>query len=288
MSEALTSKVEFKGGLLVEGSIPDTSNEKVMLRQSEDKVRLKPGATSLMALEVENPDEADDPVESTLLQFEESDDHIEVARSSASDAGTDAGMSDPSHLELNFEVGDNVCEGLCNTIFEIEMKQAVKLAGGDVSQTLSRIFELDCTDDGDPKKCPKAAKPDAGSAGKTGGGAGSGSMPGSTTAARELRSKLNTVNMTACTCAEMSGTTCEAAPFSAAAIACANTAVEGDGALTAGATCLAANLTTTASNCGCEQTCLDEVAGTALGKCAATDAISAALTDCEIQVTPEP
>ena len=164
-------------------------------------------------------------------------------------------------------------------------EQAVKLAGGDVSQKLTRIFELDCSDDGDPAECPKAAKPDAGMAGRSGGGAGTGSsMPGSTTAARELRSRLNGVNMTACTCAEMSGTACEAAPYTADAITCVNDAVAADGALTAGATCLAANLNTAASDCGCTETCFETVVGSALAECAATEAITTALEDCEIPV----
>src|SRR6476659_7806521 len=67
VSEALTTGIEFDRGLLVKGSIPDASAQTVTLAQDDDVVRLKPGEASLMAIDVDNPDEADDPVEATLL-----------------------------------------------------------------------------------------------------------------------------------------------------------------------------------------------------------------------------
>ena len=52
-----------------------------------------------MSLEVENPDEDEDPVESTLLQFDESDEHIEVTKSTPN-----GGVDDPGHIDISFDV----------------------------------------------------------------------------------------------------------------------------------------------------------------------------------------
>ena len=99
------------------------------------------------------------------------------------------------------------------------MNQAVKLKGGDVSRKLARVFELDCTDDGDPKLCEEEAEKEDAGAPNNGGKAGAGgSTTGTTTAARELRSALSATNVAACMCVGGTGSTCEEAPLDAASI----------------------------------------------------------------------
>jgi hypothetical protein len=280
VSEALTEGVDFENGLLVKGSIPPVSAQTVMLAQDDDVLRLVPGETSLMALEVDNPEESEDPVESTLLQFEESDDHVEVTRDAP-----DGGAADPSQIQISFDVADDICEGLCNLIYEISMNQAVKLESGDVSKTLARVFELDCTDDGDPKLCEEEddEPEDAGTnGGNAGSGGNMGGSTGTTTAARELRSALNAANTTACMCAGSTGSTCEEAPFDAAAVSCIETAVREDAELVGAASCLGNRVRSVASGCSCEQSCLDDVVPSALGMCTGVEAITTALDDCSI------
>lgn len=276
VSEALITGVSFKSGELVKGSIPAVSAQTVMLAQDDDVVRLLPGEAALMALEVENPDEGDDPVESILLQFEESDDHIEVTRETP-----DGGAADPSHIEIGFDVSDAICERLCNLIYEVSMNQAVKLASGGVSRKLARVFALDCTDDGDPKLCAEDEPKDAGTSGGSAGRGGDTGSTGTTTAARELRSALNAANTTACMCAGTTGSSCEDARFDGAAISCIETSVQENAELVGAASCLGNRVRSVASGCSCDMTCLDDVVPTALGMCTGVDAIKTALEACE-------
>lgn len=273
VAEALTTGVSFKSGELVKGSIPPVSAQTVMLVQSDDVLRLVPGEASLMSLEVDNPDEETDPVESTLLQFEQSDDHIEVTRDAA-----DGGASEPSQIEIAFDVNEEICEGLCNLVYEITMNQAVKLSSGDVSRKLSRVFELDCTDDGDPRLCAEDEPEDAGT---NGGNAGSSGSTGTTTAARELRSALLAANSSACMCAGTTGSTCDEAPFDSAAIECIESSVREDAELVGAASCLGNRVRSVSSGCSCDMTCIDDVVPSALAMCTGAEAITTALDECD-------
>jgi len=283
VAEALTEGIQFEDGLVRRGSIPDASADTVRLSQDDDVLRLAPGASALMSLAVDNPDE-DDPVESTLIQFQEADDHVEVPAAEG-DAGVGTGA-----LTLNFQVEDDICDAFCNQLFTIRMIQAVKLRSGGVSRHLLRTFELDCRQDGDADLCEDDGEGgrDGGTSSGGNGGGGSGGS-GSTSTSRELTAAVNQVNLAACGCA-MSGTTnpyCTDAPYSRAEVTCLADAVTADAELSASASCLEMRLESAASTCSCPDTtgCYGNAIATALTSCTDTNALETALEDCGISTT---
>jgi hypothetical protein len=274
--------------LLRTGSIPEVSAETVRLSQDDDVLRLAPGGSSLMSLSVENPDSEDDPVQSTLIQFEDADDHVEVP-ASESDAGVGTG-----ELTLSFEVEDDICDAFCNKIFTIRMIQAVKMRSNGISRHLIRSFELDCRQDGDSDLCededPEGGRDGGTSSGGSGtGGGGTGGSTGSPSTSRELTSAINQVNLAACMCATP-GTTdprCDEAPYASTEVSCIGDAVTADGALSASASCLEMRLGSAASACTCPDTtgCYGNAIATALAMCTNTTALETALEDCGISTT---
>jgi hypothetical protein len=288
VAEALTEGIQFENGLLRTGSIPEASADTVRLSQDDDVLRLAPGGSSLMSLAVENPEEGD-PVESTLIQFEDADGHVEVP-ADESDAGVGNG-----ELMLSFQVEDDICDAFCNKIFLIRMIQAVKLRSGGVSRHLLRSFELDCRQDGDADLC-EDADPEGGRDGGsgtggsgTGGGGTGGSGTGSPSTSRELTSAINQVNLAACMCTTP-GTTdprCDEAPYASTELTCIGDAVTADGALSASASCLEMRLGSAASACTCPDTagCYGNAIATALAMCTNTTALETALEDCGISTT---
>jgi hypothetical protein len=231
VAEALTTGIAFEHGLLKQGAIPDPTATKVDLTPDTETLMLKPGGGELMSLEVDNPDEATDAVQALLVQFEADDRHIEVPRGTP-DAGTpsgDAGANGRVTLEGSFTVDPGVCKNLCNQTTQVKMFLAAMLHKGGVSKHQMRSFELDCRDDGDATKCPKAA--DTGSksdAGKT-GAAGSAADAGTAKAGATLQAGYLTFDRAVCGCstaADKTMTFCAVAPFSSAATACVQTTID--------------------------------------------------------------
>ena len=123
VAASLTSNVTFENGVVTLGAIPDPSAESVKLSQENQSSSLAPGDSEILALEVDNPDQDEDPVAATLLQFEDDEDHhIEVPFSDENDAGMGA-----DGISIPFKVDSNVCDKLCNKRFTINLIQAVKL-----------------------------------------------------------------------------------------------------------------------------------------------------------------
>lgn len=169
LAEALTSGVKFDHGVLRGRPLPgsDSGGERVRLLIDAATLRLAPGQESTMTLDVANPDEDDEPMDSVLLQFEDSDSHIEVARDDDNVSRPDAGAGDGDlHVELPFSVDDDICEQLCNRRYSSLIIMAVTLADGSVSRHEERAIELDCSRHGDPDRCdgePQRPRPDAAS-----------------------------------------------------------------------------------------------------------------------------
>ncbi len=166
LAEALTTGVEFENGVLRSRLMPesDDGGERVRLAFESATLRLQPGQESTMTLDVENPDEDDQPLASLLLQFEGSKSHIEVPRGD-NVSGADAGAGD-LHVELPFSVAADICEQLCDRRHASVLIMAVTLEDGSVSRHEERVIELDCRQDGDPDRCDgerSEPPPDAGS-----------------------------------------------------------------------------------------------------------------------------
>lgn len=242
VATALTSNVLFADGVVELGEIPDTSEDTVSLKQEDQVLSLEPDTAEILALEVDNPGEGDNPVESTLMQFEgDEDHHVEVPKGTGGgDAGTDAGAG-ANTINIDFMVDGDVCAKLCDDTFTITMVQAVKLKKGGISKHLKRTIKLDCSKKGDHSACPKESTPStSGSSGKGGSGgsssAGKGGSGGSsssaimdTTLGAEFGRVLAAANTALCTkCAPFKGTTC-AAMLPKAAVACVQDAVAAKG-----------------------------------------------------------
>lgn len=158
-AEALTDGLSFAGGIVKSGGIPAASNEKVTLDPGSDKLTLVPAESTLMPLDITNPDEDKDPVAATLVQFgDDANAHVEIMRmqsSASADAGTSA--SDKVHIDLHVAVGKDTCKDLCNDKITVKMLLAALLSGGGVGQHAIRNVDLDCTADGDASKCGDGA-----------------------------------------------------------------------------------------------------------------------------------
>lgn len=168
VAEALTTGVAFDHGLLKKGQLPAATATGVNVQPASEKLILQPSTGAIMALDVDNPDEATDPVKATLIQFEDNSSHVEVARGKA-DAGTSdagAGAAGKVHLEESFKLGTDVCKDFCNKTFDVKMFMAVMLNSGKISQHATRTFTLDCTQDGNAANCDKPS--DAGTKGTAG------------------------------------------------------------------------------------------------------------------------
>jgi YD repeat-containing protein len=155
---ALVRSLSFAGGSLRDGALPSTDANAVTLEALESDLVMKPGQPGIMALAPDNPDEADDPVTITLLQFAlAKKKHFEIERPSDGEDG---------QIAHAFSLEDDVCASLCNREFRLEVHAKLKLRSGKIGRQNTRTVILDCTADGDPKACT------AGSAGEGGSGDG--------------------------------------------------------------------------------------------------------------------
>lgn len=163
-AQALTDGLTFEGGVVKTGGLPDASNQKVTLDPGSGALALKPSESMLMPLDITNPDEDTDPVAATLLQFGDSNSHVEIPRKSPDgamlDSGNMASANGVVHLEVKIGVGTNICKDLCLGRIQVKMLLAALLESGAVGQHAMRDVELDCTDGGDASKCPASGSAD--------------------------------------------------------------------------------------------------------------------------------
>jgi hypothetical protein len=299
VAEALTTGVKFKDGLVKKGGIPEADADNVKIVVQEDApLELEPGEDALMSLAVDNPDEDDDPVEATLIQFDGSSDHVEVAAGDSADAGTDS----TGELSTSFTLDDAICDNFCNQEFPLSMVEAIKRHGGSISKHVTRHFTLDCRKKGDAGKCPKdsSSKGGGGSAGKDTSTTtkDSGTDTGSDTPdlpAAGLGSAFAKFNQAHCvTCNTQKEVFCETAPFSRDTVQCVEDAVNENAdtsGVTSWANCMAGQLTASAKTCGsvCDEiACGTSEFDTAAAKCKALpDDVQAAVDDCMVSPTSD-
>ncbi len=290
VAEALTTGANFPDGLIKKGAIPAADADKVSLAQNDPPIKLKPGDSVIMSLDADNPDEDSDPVDATLIQFEDSDSHIEVPRASGDGGSGDAGPSDTdagsqtgvARLKTRLDLDGSTCDNLCNQEFTIRMFQAVLLKSGKVSKKLNRDFTLDCTEHGDSSKCEKSSsKSDAGTSTKTdsgssnGKGGSSGGGDASVNSYGGLLSGAYTAfDLAACGCgsaADMAGGAyCANAPFSSSTVTCIKDGIN------------AANASDVSTAASCQTQAINQAAATCMsgcGACTAADLMSA-VADC--------
>ena len=104
---ALTEAVDFENGISRTGAMPAATADSITLIPDTKSLVLVPGDSAEMTMAFENPDEDKDPVDAVLLQFSDSDDHIEVPRmagdAGAGDAGAGAGDSE---IKMPFSIDE--------------------------------------------------------------------------------------------------------------------------------------------------------------------------------------
>lgn len=109
---------------------------------------IRPGETVILLLEVDNPDEENDPVVSTIVQFGPAGESVEVARTSS---------PAPNRIENTVLVDPGLCDYRCAEIHDLLLFEAVRLASGRLSEPAERNVRLDCTEHGDSDLCPGAS-----------------------------------------------------------------------------------------------------------------------------------
>jgi hypothetical protein len=181
LAAALMAGVHFEDGQLEKETLPtaDSSTGRVKLSRDASALVIAPAGASIMALDVDNPDQDINAVAATLIQFADGDGYIKVpaaTKTKTTDAG--AGQGDLFHIENPFKVDDDLCKGLCDRVYETQIEFAVLLRDGKVSRHEMRDLEVDCSKRGDPAKCiaPDAKKPGTGGADAAGGRAGASSQ----------------------------------------------------------------------------------------------------------------
>jgi hypothetical protein len=147
---ALRQTVDFAGGMVEDGDLPTTTADDVTVSDENGTYTLRPGEPpDILALGADHP--PDDPVAATLLQFEGDDGHhIEVP--------ADGNASD-SDIAIEFSVGPDACDELCNEVYTLVLIEAVRLEGGDISARNRVVIELDCREHGNPARCPAGEPP---------------------------------------------------------------------------------------------------------------------------------
>jgi len=150
VASALTDGVDFEGGTVIDGALPDTTNEDVTITALEDTVIMSPGSSNIMGLEIVNAEEESDPVVATLVHFGGEDRYIEVeARTKTADPEAQT----RPRVENSFSVRDDICDALCNTTYSVTVTEATLLESGAVGASATRTAELDCSEAGDEAQC---------------------------------------------------------------------------------------------------------------------------------------
>ena len=153
--DALMAHVHIKGALLKSGDLlePTEGADKVKLATPDGTLRLRPRATSLMPLEVEHPDR-EPALQSTLMQFDGAQDHFQIP---IGEPG--GGAVRTLALEHEFEVDEEICEGLCNQRYAAKLILSMQLEGDEISERHVIDVVLDCRERGDAAFCEDAPPP---------------------------------------------------------------------------------------------------------------------------------
>lgn len=164
VAAALTERVDFAGGSLQDGDVPAATDSALTLAPLDTALILSPGQSSIMSLDIDHPDDETDPVVATLIQFGSAGKHIEVPTQQRMTVSQGRVQVDNS-----FSVGGDVCDGLCNKEFTLELTTTGKLQSGAIGKHATLSIRLDCREAGDPDACAGAAGP-AGAAPSSAGG----------------------------------------------------------------------------------------------------------------------
>lgn len=139
----LTRGLDFRGAMILSGEIPapPTAPDVTILPLGGSTVA-SPGGGGIMALEVDDP-EGRAPA-ATLMQFGGSDEHLRVPVPDDQEGDV---------IENVFTAPEDLCEGLCNTLYSMTVLVAIELEGGEVGPAVEQTIVIDCTEHGDPEAC---------------------------------------------------------------------------------------------------------------------------------------
>lgn len=164
VAAALSDAVSFQGGTLIEDALPATTAPDVVIQPLTETVIMAPNLDSIMALDVDNPNEDADAVAMTLIRFASASSYIEVQASTRQMAGD--GSGDPNagmpgeppvtavvRIENPFTVAANVCDELCDKLFAIDVTEIATLRSGEVGVASTRQLVLDCREAGSRSAC---------------------------------------------------------------------------------------------------------------------------------------
>ncbi|HMI92441.1 MAG TPA: hypothetical protein VK509_13800, partial [Polyangiales bacterium] len=143
----IAAAISFRDAEIVQGELPAATDPRVSILPLEPSVVLTPGASSIMALEVNDPDGR--PVRATLMQLDGEDQHYRTPQ--------EGGGALINQLDLEAEL----CEGRCNTAFVVLLHEAVELADGKISRSSTRQLIVDCRELGDADACAEGEKDDS-------------------------------------------------------------------------------------------------------------------------------
>jgi hypothetical protein len=138
---ALIRSMTFDNGTLQATLIPDTTAPEVSLLAFPETT-VTPGADLLMPFDVNGVDAAS--AAAMLIQFDDTEQHFRVSL-------LDDGQ--PSSLSVHSTVAADVCAGLCDTTFPVEVAHAVELLDGRISARATATFTLDCRSGGNHSLC---------------------------------------------------------------------------------------------------------------------------------------
>jgi len=142
IASKLTRELVFPEAMLLNGPLPETTAPEARLLPLGPTAVLEPDGSSIMALEIQDPQER--TVEATLIRFEDADSYLRVP----ADEGEGA-----SYIENAFMVGPELCEGLCDAIFTVSVTEKIELVDGNITSLSTRQIVVDCREHGDPEAC---------------------------------------------------------------------------------------------------------------------------------------
>jgi hypothetical protein len=175
LTAALMARVHFEDGQLQKETLPraDPAAERVKLSRDSSTLSFAPAEASIMGLDVDNPDQQTNAVEATLVQFADGDGYIKVpAKNKIKAADTGTAPSDRLTIENPYTVDADLCDELCNKIYETQCEFAVLLHSGGVSLHQTRNLLVDCTKTGHADKCSPSDKKSAPGTAQARGAAG--------------------------------------------------------------------------------------------------------------------
>jgi len=141
----IAAAISFRDAEIVQGELPAATDSRVTILPLEPTVVLQPGATTIMALEVNDPDQRE--VRATLMQLDDEDKHYRTPQQGG-------GAALINQLDLEAEL----CEGRCDTAFVVVLHEAVELADGKISRSSTRQLIVDCRELGDADDCAEGEK----------------------------------------------------------------------------------------------------------------------------------